>query len=153
MEIQPVAMKLELVFPRLPAVVLWVKPGVLLVSCALLWTHVSGHPPTYCLRPILLSRSTEQKPQREGAATILYSSIREGRSILSALLRDPTPNLGARKSHQLACTENPGGAGDISLPSEWKADRMILKTFQAGLLILLTFQGHSDWSLFLPSTD
>lgn len=36
MEIQPVAMKLELVSPRLPAVVLWVKPGVLLVSCALL---------------------------------------------------------------------------------------------------------------------
>lgn len=34
--IQPAAMKLELAFPRLPAVVRWVKPGVLLVSCALL---------------------------------------------------------------------------------------------------------------------
>lgn len=36
MEIQPAAMKLELVFPKLPAAVLWGKPGVLLVRCALL---------------------------------------------------------------------------------------------------------------------
>lgn len=34
--IPPVAMKSELVSPRLPAVVRWVKPGELRVSCVLL---------------------------------------------------------------------------------------------------------------------
>lgn len=47
MEILPAAMKLELVCPKLPAAVLWGKPGELLVSCALLWTPVSEHPLLY----------------------------------------------------------------------------------------------------------
>lgn len=110
MEIQPVAMKSELVFPRLPAVALWVKPGVLLVSCALPWTHVSGQPPVYYYPSSRSGQFSFLDPRNRShrgreLPLAFYFSIREGRAVLSALLRDPIPNLGVRKCHQLACTK------------------------------------------------
>lgn len=154
MVIRPAAMKLELAFLKLPAVVLWVKHGVLLVSCALLWTQVSEHPPIYCSNQ---SQFSFRNPHRRGL--VRRWGIRWEGTVLSQELPlvfthmcIPQPwerlifHLRARcTSLWFALAEQVVGRSRWNLGYSWVKNSITWKISQAPFLLLFYLMGTPWW--------